>query len=181
MTYCRIALCMNFKMKLFREASLNESKSTQWLFFLIKKKRLISRLILLEKSRMQVTDIVRWRFVFITLMKLLVLQNILSQLILTVHMLLKAPRSCIKFNGIVGFPSYPSHSLLPFKCPRKYQESIIWEVSQVLVDDYWHHQALPSSINVCLKSNMCQILLGAEGDKDEWIWSEGKVMRKIYE
>ena len=28
---------------------------------------------------------------------------------------------------------------------------------------------------------MCQILLGAEGDKDEWIWSEGKVMRKIYE
>lgn len=39
MTYCRIALCMNFKMKLFREASLNESKSTQWLFFLIKKKK----------------------------------------------------------------------------------------------------------------------------------------------
>lgn len=33
MTYCRIVLYMKFKIKLFREASLNESKSTQWLFF----------------------------------------------------------------------------------------------------------------------------------------------------
>ena len=93
----------------------------------------------------------------------------------------QGPRSCIEFNGIVGFPSYPSPTLLPFKCPSKHRENTIQEVSQVLVDDYWHHQTLPSSINVCLKSNMCQILLGAEGDKDEWIWSEGKVMRKIYE